>query len=196
MDAIIALVVLVLGFLVWDFWHYWTSSKGAPYVPMEPEVVEAVLQMAKIKENELVYDLGSGDGRIPITVGLKYKARAIGIELDYFRVLYSKWQVLLLRLKDKVTFFQKDIFDVNLSDANVVIMYLLQETNESLREKLLKELKPGTRIVSAAFNFPDWKPLEVDEVHVTPYGPLYLYEIGKSNPTQPSESISTPSDNP
>lgn len=192
MDVIIAIIVISVGYFAWQYWKYHTSDHGAPYVEMEPEIVERVLEMAKVKENDVVYDLGSGDGRIPIMVGLKYQAKAVGIEIDRIRVLYSKWQVFLMRLQSHVTFLQKNIFEVDLSPATVVTMYLLQETNEKLEDKLLRELRSGTRVVSAAFNFPNWIPIGVDEVHVTPYGPLYLYEIGRSNPQSTSAKQSTP----
>src|SRR3972149_613720 len=182
MFAIAAIIALGLGYLVYSYWRYKAADVGAPYVAMEPDIVEAVLHLAKVGESDVVYDLGSGDGRIPIMAALRHNAQAVGIEIDRLRFFYSKFQIFLLRLSDKVTFLNKNFFAVDLSSATVVILFLLQETNEDLVDKLLKELKPGTRIVSAAFTFPDWKPLAVDEVHLTPFGPLYLYEIGVSNP--------------
>lgn len=182
METAVAIIVLITGFIAWSWWRYYTSDHGAPYVTMDHEVAEAALRLAHITENDVVYDLGSGDGRVPIYAALHYNVHSIGIEIDQLRVLYSKWQVFLLRLGDKVTFLRDNFFHVDLSPATVVIMYLLQETNEALVEKLTKELKPGTRIVSAAFYFPGWQPIAVDEDHPTPWGPLYLYEIGQSNP--------------
>jgi len=176
--ALIAVGALVLGYV---YWIGRTTKVGAPFVALDMEIVERMLELAKTKETDIVYDLGSGDGRIPIFASLKYNVRSVGIELDRLRFFYSKFLVFINRLGGRARFLKRNIFDVNLSEATVVTMFLLQGTNEKLMKKLETELKPGTRVVSAAFNFPGWKPLLVDKEYTTPYGPLYLYQIGISN---------------
>ena len=177
MYIIPVVIVVVIGYFVYKYWKYKASDDGAPYVAMEQELVETILQTAQVNQDDVVYDLGSGDGRIPITSALLFHARAVGVEIDKLRYLYSQYKRFILRLGDKVTFLNKNIFEVNLSEATVVVMYLLQETNEALTEKLLTELKPGTIIISGAFNFPDWQPIFVDRDHKTPFGPIYYYQI-------------------
>lgn len=152
-----------------------TTKFGAPWVPLEPEVVDQIFKLVKIKPGDIFYDLGSGDGRMVIAAASQ-GAKAYGIEVDPFRVLYSRLCIFLLGLSGRAHIIQKNIFDVDLSNANVVTIYLLQETNDKLFPKLQKELKPGTRILSSAFNFPKWQPVTVDPRGPI-YGPLHLYQI-------------------
>lgn len=178
MLAIIALILIPICFILYELWRYRNSGRGAPFVPMEPEIVERVLQIADVGAEDIVYDLGSGDGRIPLMAALKRNARAVGVEIDKFNYWFSRARSFIMRLDNQVTFINKDFFEVDLSPATVVVLYLLQETNESLMEKLATELQPGTRIVSAAFDFPGWEPIYIDFDHPTPYGPLHLYVTG------------------
>lgn len=198
MFVIAVLILCVLGFFVYEYWRYKATDHGAPYVALDPDLVERVLRIGHVGENDILYDLGSGDGRIPITAALHFNCRAVGIEIDKLRYYYSLYQVFLLRLSERVKFYNKNFFDINLSEASVVVLYLLQDTNELLMDKLVKELKPGTRIISCAFNFPNWKPIFVDdEEHRTPYGPIYLYVIGESNlPKAAPQPITKPTTNP
>lgn len=129
------------------------------FVPTPEEVVEAMLQVAKVTENDIVYDLGSGDGRIPIAAARKYGiARGIGIDINPERIKEANENRAKSGVADRVTFINADLFESNLSDATVVTLYLLQSLNLKLLPKLLKELKPGTRIVSHAFDMGSWKP--------------------------------------
>lgn len=190
MYAIAALIALVVGFFVYQYWKYRASDNGAPYVAMEHPVVEHILRLAKLTEEDVLYDLGSGDGRIPIAAALNYHCRAVGIEIDKLRHLYGQYQRFVLRLADKVTFINKNIFEVNLSEATVCIIYLTEQANEALEQKLLSELKEGTLIIAPSFPFSNWKPVYVDENPPlnTPWGPTYFYEIGQSNP-QPQQKL-------
>lgn len=181
MILIIALIIIAAATFGYFLWIMWTDQHGAPFVAIDPAIIERMLQLAKVKEGDIVYDLGSGDGRIPIFAALKYNVRSVGIELDFFRVFYSKFLVFIYRLRSRVQFLQRNLFDVNITEASVVTTYLLEKTNKSLENKLSTELKPGTRVVSAGFRFPGWRPLFVDWDYATPYGPLYLYQIGVSN---------------
>lgn len=183
MYVLAVLLLLIVGFFVYQYWKYKASDQGAPFVTMEREVLDHILHLANLQEDDVLYDLGSGDGRIPIMAALRYGVHAVGIEIDTLRYYYSLYQRLVTGLGKKVTFYNKNIFDVDLTPATVVVLYLGQQINEKLVEKLVNELQPGTLVISASFNFPDWKPIFVDEdpIFTTPWGPTYFYEIGKSN---------------
>ncbi|GAB1543849.1 methyltransferase domain-containing protein [Scytonema sp. NUACC21] len=136
-----------------------------PYVPTPKEVVDQMLKVANVSGNDVLYDLGCGDGRIPITAVQNYGVkRAIGIEINPKLVQQSQENAKKAGVSDRVTFLQQDLFQTNLSDATVVTLYLLPTVNRKLRPKLLQELKPGTRIVSHDFDMGDWKPLRVVQV--------------------------------
>ena len=128
------------------------------YVPTPPEVVEAMLQVAAVTKDDIVYDLGSGDGRIPVTAALKYGARGVGIDIDPQRIKEANENVAKNKVGDKVKIMNADLFATDISEATVVTLYLLPSLNVKLMPKLMKELKPGTRIVSHAFDMGDWKP--------------------------------------
>jgi len=128
------------------------------YVPTPEEVVEAMLQVANVTKNDIVYDLGSGDGRIPVTAAKKYGARGVGIDIDPQRIKEANENVARNGVGDKVKILNADLFATDISEATVVTLYLLPSLNVKLMPKLMKELKPGTRIVSHAFDMGDWKP--------------------------------------
>lgn len=152
-----------------------TTCFGAPFVPLEPHVVDRIMNLSMINRGDVYYDLGSGDGRLVIAAALR-GAKAYGVEIDPFRVWYSRFCILLFGLGGRAKIIHKNIFETDLTKADVVTTYLLQETNERLFEKLNKELKPQARVVSAAFSFPKWKPKIIDP-NGPIYGPLYLYHI-------------------
>jgi cyclopropane fatty-acyl-phospholipid synthase-like methyltransferase len=122
------------------------------YVPTPQEVVDAMLDVAQVKSTDVIYDLGSGDGRIPITAAQKYGARGVGIDINPERIREANDNLKKANVGDKVKFLTADLFETNISEATVVTLYLLQSLNEKLRPKLFKELKPGTRVVSHAFS--------------------------------------------
>jgi precorrin-6B methylase 2 len=135
------------------------------YVPTPQAVAEAMLQVANVTSKDLVYDLGCGDGRIPITAARKYGAHAVCIDIDPERIKEIKANVAAAKMENLVTVIEGDLFQEDLSKATVVTLYLLPSLNLKLMPKLMKELKPGTRIVSHAFDMGDWKPekeLDVD----------------------------------
>jgi ribosomal protein L11 methylase PrmA len=135
-----------------------TRRPDVIYVPTPEEVVEAMLQVAKVTKNDVVYDLGTGDGRIPVTAAKKYGARGVGIDIDPQRIKEANENVQKNGVGDRVRIVQGDLFEENISEATVVTLYLLPSLNVKLIPKLTKELKPGTRIVSHAFDMGDWKP--------------------------------------
>ena len=135
------------------------------YVPTPEQVVDAMLNVAKVTKNDVVYDLGCGDGRIVIAAAQKYGARGVGIDIDPQRIEEANANAKKAGVTDRVKFMQADLFTTDISQASVVTLYLLPSLNVKLRPKLMKELKPGTRIVSHAFDMGDWQAeqtLEVD----------------------------------
>lgn len=175
MFELIGLGLLLLIFLLYYPYAMRTYQHGAPFVPMEPQVVERVMQLAKLKEGEVFYELGSGDGRIVIAAAMR-GAKAYGVEIDLLRVLYSRLWIAILRLGAHAQIIHRNFFEVDLSSADVVCSYTLEETNEKLGPKLIRELKPGARVVSVGFQFPNWIPDRIDP-RGTIYGPIYLYLI-------------------
>jgi precorrin-6B methylase 2 len=129
------------------------------YVPTPHEVVDAMLRVAKVGKDDVLYDLGSGDGRIPITAAQKYGiARGIGIDINPQRIKEANENRRKARVGERVRFINADLFESDLSDATVITLYLLPELNLKLLPKLLREVKPGARIVSHAFDMGTWKP--------------------------------------
>jgi predicted RNA methylase len=135
------------------------------FVPTPQEVVDAMLKVAKVTKNDVIYDLGSGDGRIPITAAKVYGARGIGIDIDPQRIREAGENLRTAGVGDRVTFLNQDLFTTNISEATVVTLYLLPSLNLKLIPKLNKELKPGTRVVSHAFDMGSAKPLETLNVN-------------------------------
>jgi SAM-dependent methyltransferase len=147
-----------------------------PYVPTRPEVVNAMLKLANVTSKDVIYDLGCGDGRIVITAAKTYGATGKGIDINPERIAEAKANAAEAKVSDKVKFVVADLFKTDFSPASVVTLYLLNSVNMRLRPLLLKQLKPGTRIVSHAFDMGDWKPektLEVDGATI------YLWTIPK-----------------
>ena len=134
----------------------------APYVPTPQDVVERMLDMAAVTKNDVVYDLGCGDGRIVITAAKKYGARGVGVDLDPERIAESKANAEKAGVAKLVEFRLQDAMTVDVSPATVVTLYLLTASNLKLKPILTKQLKPGARIVSHAFSMGDWPP-EKDE---------------------------------
>ncbi len=135
-----------------------TRTPDVVYVPTPPEVVDEMLKMAEVRDGDVLYDLGSGDGRIPIAAAKKFRVRAVGIDIDPARIAEARANAKAAGVTDEVSFRQADLFKTDFSDATVVTLYLLDSLNLKLRPKLLSELKPGTRIVSHAFTMGDWEP--------------------------------------
>jgi len=134
------------------------------FVPTPPAVVDAMLAMAEVKDGDVLYDLGSGDGRIPITAAKRFKVKAVGIDIDPERIAEARANARAAGVSDRVTFRHEDLFRADFREANVVTLYLLNSLNERLRPRLLAELKPGTRIVSHAFRMGDWEPAKSQQV--------------------------------
>jgi SAM-dependent methyltransferase len=135
-----------------------TSRPEVPYVPTTDVAVQSMLKLADVKKTDVVYDLGCGDGRIVIAAATLYGAHGVGIDINPQRIHEAKENAKKAGVEDLVRFEQNDLFKANIRDATVVSLFLLQKVNLRLRPKLLKELTPGTRIVSNTFDMGDWKP--------------------------------------
>jgi len=129
-----------------------------PYVPTTDEAVVGMLKLAGIKPSDVVYDLGCGDGRIVIAAAKKFGARGVGVDIDPARIREANENAKKAGVEKLVHFEEKDLFQADIHDANVVTLFLLNSVNLKLRPKLLRELKAGTRIVSNTFDMGDWKP--------------------------------------
>ena len=154
-------------------------SPDVIFVPTPNEVVDKMLEMAKVTAKDVVYDLGCGDGRIVITAAQKYGARSVGIDIDPTRIKEATANAKAAKVTDKVRFIEGDLFEADISEATVVTLYLLTRLNEKLKPKLLKELRPGTRVVSHAFDMGDWAPEQ--KAHVAASS-VYLWRIPKQQP--------------
>ncbi len=149
------------------------------YVPTPQSVVDAMLKMANVTKNDVVYDLGCGDGRIVVTAAKQFGARGVGIDIDPQRIKESNENAQAAGVTDKVKFMYADIFadSTDLSEASVVTLYLLPSLNVKLIPKLKRELKPGTRIVSNSFDMGEWEPEKTLEVDGRT---IYFWTIPKS----------------
>ncbi len=153
-------------------WGHMAAAQGTvPYVPTPQIVVDRMLQMAKITPQDYIIDLGSGDGRIVVTAAKNYGARGFGVDLNPVRIKEAVENAANAGVSDRASFFQRNLFQTDLSQATVITMYLLPRVNLDLRPKLL-ELKPGTRLVSHDFSMDDWKADETANLDVADkYGP-------------------------
>jgi ubiquinone/menaquinone biosynthesis C-methylase UbiE len=132
--------------------------------------------MADVKAGDVLYDLGSGDGRIITMATKEFHATSVGIDINPFWILWTRAKIVLFRLSDKVKVIWGNFFNHDLSKANIVILYLFQDTNNRLKPKLERELKPGTRVISYIFTFDGWNPEKVDHE-----SKIYMYKIGDTN---------------
>ena len=134
------------------------------YVPTPFEVVERMLNMAEVKKGEFLIDLGSGDGRIPVTAAKKFGARGFGVDINPERVREANENAKKEGVADQVEFRVQNLYETDFSKADVLSMYLLTEINLKLRPRILSELRPGARVVSHAFEMGDWKPDQQDKL--------------------------------
>jgi SAM-dependent methyltransferase len=161
----------------------WISGQAQPrtpdvqYVPTPHHVVAEMLRIAGVTSNDVVYDLGSGDGRVVIAAATRYGARAVGVDIDPQRIQEGRANARQAGVADRVRFLQQDLFATDLREASVVTLYLLPRLNVQLRPKLLTELRPGTRVVSHDFDMDDWSPDQVLRVPGAPYKDTVYYWV-------------------
>jgi SAM-dependent methyltransferase len=165
--AVLLVIVLIIGISV-----SWPGIRGAPWVPTPMATVRRMLELAELRPDELVYDLGSGDGRLIVTAARRFGVRAVGVEIDLLRYVWTQALITVLGLRGRVRVVWGDLFAADLSDADVVMTYLTQDTNDRLKSKLEGELRPGARVVSNTFIFSAWPAWRVS---MNP--DLYVYRI-------------------
>jgi len=181
--ALLIAVVLALGAAAPNLAQQAAPSRepDVVFVPTPPDVVDAMLKLAKVTSSDVVYDLGSGDGRILIAAAKTYGARGVGIDIDPERVREATANARANNVADKVSFRREDLFVADISPATVVTLYLSPSVNSRLAPKLMMELKPGTRIVSHAFDFGSWKPQQ----RITVSGrPIFFWTIAPPRGTR------------
>lgn len=133
---------------------YWTRIVGGPWVPSSMQIIYRMLDMAGVGPDDTVYDLGCGDGRVLVAAAKRFHARAVGVEIDPIRYLWCQMLISILGLRKQVRINFGNLFNVDLSEADVVVCYLMPDALSKLEKKLKTELEPGKRIVSNKFNFP------------------------------------------
>lgn len=168
-NIVLILIIIFLLLLLSMFWP--PDSPWAPWWRTNKKVARAMCRLAKINKNDIVYDLGSGDGTALIIAAKEFGARGIGIEIDPLRVLISALMIRIIRASDKVKIVRKNFYDVNISKASVVFVYLVPRVLEKLKPKFLKELKPGTQVISHRYkiNLPLFSYDKTNDI--------YLYRI-------------------
>jgi ribosomal protein L11 methylase PrmA len=149
------------------------------YVPTPQEVVDAMLKLANVHKGDVVYDLGCGDGRIVVTAAKRYGVRGVGIDINPERIREAQQNAKENGVTNLVTFRNEDLFEADIKEATVVTLYLLTSLNIKLRPKLLRELKPGTRIVSHSFDMGEWKPDKTEQVNGRT---IYLWVVPANPP--------------
>jgi cyclopropane fatty-acyl-phospholipid synthase-like methyltransferase len=159
---------LVLGFLLWLVWPIFI---GAIFLPTPLDIVKKMLSIAGVGEGDVLYDLGSGDGRIVIGAAER-GAHGVGVEADALRVLWSRLRARRSPVHDRIRFIWGDFFKNNVAEATVVTVYQGESINNRLREKFEAELRPGSRVVSFSFTFEGWEPTKKH-----PDANIYLYVI-------------------
>jgi hypothetical protein len=156
----VAFLIVWAPLLAWC--QAWPAARLAPYVPSLKDVAVRMLQMAKVGKNDVVYDLGAGDGRVVVLAARDFGAHAVGVEIDQGLCKEAQDKIKEQNLQGKAQMFCRDMMGVNLSDASVVTLYLTTAANEKLRPNLEKYLRKGTRVVSHAFEIPGWKPAKIE----------------------------------
>ncbi|MCS3860902.1 SAM-dependent methyltransferase [Salinibacter ruber] len=161
-----------------------TVDADVPFVVSPEKTVEGMLELAGVTESDTVYDLGSGDGRVPIAAAKQHGARGVGIEIKPDLVQRARKRAKLAGVSDRVEFRRQDLFEADFSDATVVTMYLFPEVNLRLRPMLFEQLDPGTRVVSHSFDMNGWEP---DSTVTVDGDVLYLWTIPDEIPAHLQE---------
>jgi len=168
------IIGIILAFLIIIISIFWTVPYGAGWVPTPMKAVYNMLAIAEVKPTDVVYDLGSGDGRIAVVAVKEFGAKVVGIEIDPLRFIFSWVRIKLMGLDSKVELIWGDFFKLDISEASVVTLFLSQEANDRLKKKFEEELKPETRIVSFHWIFNEWVSVKNSEE-----GEIHLYKINK-----------------
>jgi predicted RNA methylase len=176
--AFLALLLTSLSAYAQNF----SSENLAPYIPTPQLIVEKMLQAGHVTAGDVVYDLGSGDGRVVITAAQKFGAKAVGVEIRPDLVEMAEARIKSLGLEDRVKMLHDSALRVDFSGASVVTMCLLTSSNERLKPNLQRYLKPGSRVVSNEFPIKGWKPVEVVHIKTGRMDhSVFVYEVGHTN---------------
>ena len=182
----IAWIIIIVGAFFVVF-MLGTFTVGAGWEPTSRRKVKRMLEMSGVGESDVVYDLGSGDGRVILEAARTFHAKAVGIEADPLRVLISRLAVALLRSEGNVKVIWGNFYHADLREATVVTVFLSQRTNQKLKSKLMAELRPGTRVVSYVWTFDGWTPALQDARNE-----LSMYVLGEGQgPTQEGNAGAT-----
>lgn len=172
----VLLTQIILGVSIFAaIWSYLPIPWGAPWVPSSPSTIRKMLLMAGLQPGQVLVDLGAGDGRIVMTAARQFKAQAIGVEIDPLRCAIANGLIFLIGLRGKARVICGNMASYDCRDADVVTVYLLQNTNQKLKEQLSQKLKPGAKIVSHTFSMEGWAPIAIDD-----HKNIFLYEIGNT----------------
>jgi len=153
---------------------YWTRLVGAPWVPSSMQMIQQMLKLADVGPDDVVYDLGCGDGRIVLVAAMRYHARAVGIEIDPLRYLWCQFLITIMFQRKRVRIVFGNLFKQDLSEADIVMCYLMPDALQKLERKFRQELRPGTRIVSNKYVFPTLNQVRED-------GNVRLYLVQPDN---------------
>lgn len=180
MFYLFVLLVVVVLVIFYFYILYFGLFFAGPFIPVSKKDIKHLTKVFNFKEKDIVYELGSGDGRVLIYLAKKYKLNSVGIEINFLLYIWSKLKIKLLRLDKYIKIKRKNFFQENLKQADVVICYLMPKTMERLKEKFKQELKPKTKIISFSFPIPGWKPILIDKP-IKKDKTIYIYEIGKTS---------------
>jgi len=170
----IFLILLVFPFIYFLYGIIKIILQQGFFVPLPYNTIKEILNMIRIKKLDVLYDLGSGDGRIPILASKIYGIRSVGIENSRFLIWLSKRKVKKNQLQNKVKIIHGNIFDQDIKDASIVVFYLTQRLTDKLKPKLKKELKKGVRVISVSYRFKDWR---IEKSKKIGHFYVYLYKI-------------------
>lgn len=159
-----SIIAVYLGYTIY------AMLSGAPFVPTKPDIVERMLTLAELKAGERLMDIGSGDGRIVFAAAVR-GAYCVGIEINPLLYWKSRWTQYRQKIKN-VEFRRENLWDIDLSDVDVLTLFFIHHKMEKMKQKILREMKPGSRVVSQGFYFPDWQYAKKD-------GKVYLYFVQK-----------------
>lgn len=166
--ALLVLVLLVLR----GIWMIAPRRKGVPRTPVRRKWIRQAMKLANVRPGEMVYDLGAGDGRALIIAAREFQARAVGIEIEPLHCVVAWFRALFSGAITRVTIRRRNLFYTDLSDADVILLYLNPDFVEKLRPQFELSLRPGTRVVSISFPFEGWQPTDIDIGHL-----IFLYQM-------------------